>query len=148
LRNEARLAFERMAIKAKEEGYNIFAVSTYRSYNYQATLYNKYVARDGKDVADRYSARPGHSEHQTGLAVDVADSSLNFGTFGNTKEFAWMKENAYKYGFILRYTAETEWITGYLNEPWHYRYVGEDVATYIHSNPMTYEEYYVRFLDK
>jgi len=148
LRSEARLAFERMAIKAKEEGCNIFAVSTYRSYNYQATLYNKYVARDGTENADRYSARAGHSEHQTGLAIDIADSSMSFDNFGNTKEFIWMKDNAHKYGFILRYTTDTEWITGYLNEPWHYRYIGEDVATYIHSNPMTYEEYYVRFLDK
>lgn len=148
LRKDARVAFEKLAADAKEAGYSIYAMSTYRSYDYQKTLYNNYAAKDGTTNADRYSARPGHSEHQTGLAVDVADSSLEYYNFGYKKEFNWMKENAYKYGFILRYTQETEWITGYLNEPWHYRYVGEEVATYIQHNPMTYEEYYVRFLEK
>ena len=145
---DAKEAFEKLAKDAKAEGYNIRAVSTYRSYSYQKDLYNRYVANDGQKKADTYSARPGHSEHQTGLAVDVDNSKQSYTLFGNTKEFTWMKQNAYKYGFILRYTKDNEWITGYKDEPWHYRYVGVDIATYINEHPMTYEEYYVRFLDK
>jgi len=145
---DAKLAFESLAKAAKEQGYNIRAVSTYRSYSYQKDLYNRYAASDGTAKADTYSARPGHSEHQTGLAVDVDNNKSSYTSFGNTKEFTWMKENAYKYGFILRYTKDNEWITGYKDEPWHYRYVGVDIATYIQEHPMTYEEYFVRFLEK
>lgn len=145
---DAALAFEEMAKDAKKSGYNIRAVSTYRSYSYQTDLYNKYAKQDGKEKADTYSARAGYSEHQTGLAVDVDNRKVTYTQFGNTKEFGWMKDNCYKYGFILRYTKETEFITGYMNEPWHYRYVGKDIAKYIYEHPMTYEEYYVRFLDK
>jgi len=148
MEKDAKNAFEKMAKDAEKEGYNIRAVSTYRSYSYQKNLYNNYVSQDGKEKADTYSARPGYSEHQTGLAVDVDNTKTSYTKFGNTKEFTWMKENAYKYGFILRYTKENEFITGYMNEPWHYRYVGNDIAKYIQENPMTFEEYYVRFLDK
>ncbi len=148
LTKDAAEAFNKMAKAAKNEGYTVRAVSTYRSYLYQKDLYNKYVNKDGKAKADTYSARPGHSEHQTGLAVDVDNGKEIYTDFGETKEFDWMKENAYKYGFILRYTKDTEWITGYKDEPWHYRYVGLEIAKYIHENPMTYEEYFVRFLDK
>ncbi len=145
---DAAKAFEELAKDALKEGYNIRAISTYRSYKYQTQLYNKYELQDGKEKADTYSARPGYSEHQTGLAVDVDNTKVTYTSFGTTKEFTWMKKNAYKYGFILRYTKEYETITGYTNEPWHYRYVGKEIATYIQNNPMTYEEYYVRFLDK
>ena len=145
---EAATAFEQLAKDAAKEGYNIRAVSTYRSYKYQTELYNKYKQQDGEEKADTYSARPGYSEHQTGLAVDVDNKKVSYTSFGKTKEFEWMKKNAYKYGFILRYTKEYEPITGYMNEPWHYRYVGKEIAEYIQNNPMTYEEYYVRFLDK
>ena len=145
---DAAVAFNQMASIAKKEGYNIRAVSTYRSYNYQNTLYNRYVKEDGIELADTYSARPGHSEHQTGLAVDVDNKVSSYTSFGNTKEFEWLKHNCYKYGFILRYTKENEWITGYKDEPWHYRYVGVDIATYIYNHNMTFEEYYVRFIEK
>ncbi len=145
---DAAQAFEKLAEDAKKEGYNIRAVSTYRSYSYQTNLYNNYAAKDGKEKADTYSARPGYSEHQTGLAVDVDNKQLSYTNFGKSKEFTWMQENAYKYGFILRYTKEWESITGYMNEPWHYRYVGVEIASYIQEHPMPYEEYYVRFLDK
>ena len=146
LESSARIAFEQMAKDAQLEGYTIRAISTYRSYSYQKTLYNRYATEDGVELADTYSARPGHSEHQTGLAVDVDNKIVSYTNFGSTKEFNWMKENAYKYGFILRYTEDNEFITGYKAEPWHYRYVGVEIATYIQNNPMTYEEYYVRFL--
>ena len=145
---EAAEAFEKMAKDAKSAGYTVRAVSTYRSYSYQEGLYNRYAASDGKEKADTYSARPGYSEHQTGLAVDVDNARVSYTSFGDTKEFTWMKENSYKYGYILRYTKANEFITGYKDEPWHYRYVGVEIATYIHEHPMTYEEYYVRFLDK
>ena len=145
---EAAEAFEKMAEAAKKDGYNIRATSTYRSYSYQDGLYNNYANRDGKANADRYSARPGYSEHQTGLAVDVDNFNQSYTSFGKTKEYNWMKENCYKYGYILRYTKETEFITGYMTEEWHYRYVGNEIAKYIYEHPMTYEEYYVRFLDK
>ena len=148
LEYDAAKAFEKMAAAAEKEGYTIRAVSTYRSYNYQQNLYNNYARSDGEEKADTYSARAGYSEHQTGLAADVDNGKVSYTSFGDTKEFKWMQENCYKYGFILRYTKENEFITGYMNEPWHYRYVGVDIATYIHEHPMTYEEYFVRFLEK
>ena len=148
MQKDATEAFNELAKAAQKEGYTIRAVSTYRSYSYQNGLYTRYASQDGIEKADTYSARAGHSEHQTGLAVDVDNAKLSYTSFGNSKEFAWMKENAYKYGFILRYTKENEWITGYKDEPWHYRYVGVEISTYIQNHPMTFEEYFVRFLDK
>ena len=141
LRYEAKNAFEKMAKRAKEDGYNIIAVSTYRSYEYQEKLYNNYVKDKGKYYADLASARAGHSEHQTGLAVDVANTSLDYDNFEQTKEFNWMINNSYKYGFILRYPKAKFHITGFKYEPWHYRYVGIDIATYIYKNNLTLEEY-------
>ena len=141
LRHDAKKAFEKMAKQAKKEGYNIIAVSTYRSYNYQKKLYDNYVKDKGFYYADMASARAGHSEHQTGLAVDVADTSYNYDNFENTKEFKWIKNNCYKYGFILRYPKAKFHITGFKYEPWHYRYVGIETAKYIHKNNLTLEEY-------
>ena len=141
LRKEARINFENMAKEAKLKKFNIIAVSTYRSYKYQEKLYNNYVIDKGFYYADMASARPGHSEHQTGLAVDIADSSLDYDNFEDTKEFIWVKENAHKYGFILRYPKAKFHITGFKYEPWHYRYVGIDIATYIYNNNLTLEEY-------
>ena len=146
--NVARISFEFLAKKASEEGYNIRAVSTYRSYAYQTNLYNNYVSQDGVEEADKYSARAGFSEHQTGLAVDVDNRETDFNNFENTKEFNWMLENAHKYGFILRYPKGKEFITGYMYEPWHFRYVGVEIATYIYQNNLTYEEYYFKFIHK
>lgn len=141
LRKIARINFEKMAKAAKKEGFNIVAVSTYRSYDYQEKLYNNYVNEKGSYYADMASARAGHSEHQTGLAVDIADLSLDYDNFENTKEFYWVKENAHKYGFIMRYPKAKFHITGFKYEPWHYRYVGTNIATYIYKNNITLEEY-------
>ena len=141
LRHEARINFEKLAKKAKEDGYNIIAVSTYRNYEYQEKLYNNYILDKGFYYADMASARAGHSEHQTGLAIDVANLSLDYDNFEKTKEFNWMKNNAHKYGFILRYPKAMFHITGFKYEPWHYRYVGRDIATYIYKNNLTLEEY-------
>lgn len=144
LKKEARISFETMAKEAKKEGYNIIAVSAYRSYNYQNKLYNNYVKSKGIYYADISSARAGFSEHQTGLAVDVADKSLDYDNFEETKEFIWMINNSYKYGFILRYPKAKFHITGFKYEPWHYRYVGSDIAKIIHDNNITLEEYYLK----
>ena len=146
--SDARLAFESMASDAKKEGYNIRVVSAYRSYGYQENLYNKYVLSDGKEKADTYSARPGYSEHQTGLVIDIDNTIVDYNNFESTEEFKWMQENSYKYGYILRYPKDKEDITGYSYESWHYRYVGVNIAKYIHDSNITFDEYYVRFIDK
>lgn len=145
--NIAKEAFVSMAKKARDDGFPVIAMSSYRSYKYQVNLYNRYVTNDGVESADTYSARPGYSEHQTGLCVDVYDGKIDFNNFEQSDSFKWMQENAYKYGFILRFPKEYENITGYQYESWHYRYVGVDIATYIHKNNITFEEYYVRFIE-
>lgn len=144
---EAKEAFEILCQDAKKDGYTIRAMSSYRSYDYQVNLYNRYVEQDGKEEADTYSARAGFSEHQTGLVVDVDNRKIDYTEFESTKEFTWMQENAHRYGFILRYPEGKENITGYQYESWHYRYVGEEIATYIHENKITFDEYYVRFIE-
>lgn len=138
---EAANAFESLSKDASKENYKIIAMSTYRSYEYQVDLYNKYVKSDGKDAADTYSGRPGNSEHQTGLAVDVYNQTETYTNFEKTEEYDWMQENAYKYGFILRFPKGKENETGYEFESWHYRYVGKDIAKYIHKHNITLEEY-------
>lgn len=147
LRVEAKEAFEKLSRDAKSLGYKIIAVSTYRDYDYQEKLYNEYVKEKGLEYADNCSARPGHSEHQTGLAVDVEGSNNDYDEFENSKEFNWMKDNAYKYGFILRYPNGKEKITGFKYEPWHYRYVGVDTAKVIYEENITLEEYYDKYIN-
>lgn len=144
LASEAKEAFETLSQEAKKDGMTIIAMSSYRSYDYQVNLYNNYVKSDGKDAADTYSARPGFSEHQTGLAVDIYNKELPYTSFEETKEFEWMQKNAYKYGFILRFPKDKVNITGYQYEAWHYRYVGKKAAKYIHDHNITLEEYYIK----
>ena len=122
-------------------GMNIWIQSGYRSYSLQESLYNKYVNRDGKLAADTYSARPGYSEHQTGLAFDLNSISDEF---QDTSEGKWVNENAWRYGFILRYPKSKESITGYKYESWHLRYVGEDLAAKLYNNGdwITLEEHF------
>lgn len=141
LRKEAATNFEKLSNDAYNMGFEIVAVSAYRSYIYQNELYKYYVRIKGKVMADNYSARPGHSEHQTGLAVDVMGSNSDYSDFENSIEFEWMKNNSYKYGFILRYPKGKENITGFKYEPWHYRYVGNKLALYLYQNNLTLEEY-------
>ena len=143
----AKDAFEKMSEEAAKENLNIIAMSTYRSYNYQENLYTKYANEDGKEKADTYSARPGHSEHQTGLAVDVYNKKVNYTEFESTEEFKWLEKNAHKYGFILRYPKNKSKITGYVYESWHYRYVGPETAAKIKKQNITYDEYYIQNLD-
>lgn len=135
---EAQAAFDKMQSDAAAEGLNIYISSAFRSYEYQSGLYRRYAERDGAAAADRYSARPGHSEHQTGLAFDLntIDSS-----FADTDEGKWVAENCYKYGFIIRYPEGKEDITGFMYEPWHIRYLGEDTAGSVYDSGLTLEEY-------
>ena len=141
LRHEAKINFEKLSEDASLLGYRIIAVSAYRDYNYQNELFNYYVEEKGLEYALECSAKPGHSEHQSGLAVDVEGSNKDYDNFIDTKEYIWMKDNAHKYGFILRYPKGKENITGFKFEPWHYRYVGKEVATYLYQNNLTLEEY-------
>lgn len=143
-------ALKKLIDDSNQLGLHIRANYSYRSYEYQEGVYNDYKKKKGEKYADSISARPGYSEHQTGLAVDVGVAyNHNKGDkFANTKEFEWMKDNCYKYGFILRYPDGKEDITGYSYEAWHYRFVGVEAATYIHDNDITFEEYYAYFVDK
>ncbi len=137
--------FKEMVEMARLDGITLFNVSAYRSFETQKAIYHGYEIVDGKENADRYSARAGYSEHQTGLALDINTSS-SLDHFENSLEFAWLSRNAYKYGFILRYPLGKEYLTGFKFEPWHYRYVGVDAATYIYENHITFDEYYAYFL--
>jgi len=151
LRDEAASGLEQMFAKAKEDDIYLFAVSGYRSYNRQQVIYNAKVNDRGKEKADEVSARPGHSEHQTGLAMDISSESVGYGLeyeFGDTKEGIWTAEHAHEYGFIIRYPSDQVPITGYNYEPWHLRYVGPDLADYIYENQLTVEELYASLLNQ
>ncbi len=144
LRHEARLAFEDMCYHALLQGYYLVAISTFRSYYYQWKIYLKDITpyiplEEYMEVRDRISARPGHSEHQTGLAVDINDLEQ---TFETTPEGVWLAANSYQYGFVLRYPKGKEAITGYDFEPWHFRYLGKELARDVYFSQMTYDEYY------
>ena len=139
-------AYREMSEAASKEGYGIVINSAYRSYNDQVELGNYYLKWYGQSYVDKYVAKPGYSEHQTGLAYDIGSRSVN--VFANSKEYEWMQNNAYKYGFIERFTQRYENITGFRKEPWHYRYVGKEIAKYIHENNIPLEEYWAMFLDK
>lgn len=133
-----------------EKGYKLIARSGYRSYKTQMNLYNNYVKNDGQYYADLYSARAGHSEHQTGLAIDITSSSVNQGlstAFGQTKEGAWVAQNAHRFGFIIRYPNGRTAETGYEYEPWHLRYIGVEAATYIYENNLILEDYLLERTD-
>ncbi len=139
---EASEAFYRMQADVQAAGLGLYLESGYRSYWYQSAIYNNYRAVDGW-YADRYSAKPGHSEHQSGRAFDVSSYGEGLYTsFENSATFAWLQENAHKYGFILRYMYGKEEITGYMYEPWHYTYVGVPLAEEIRSSGLSVEEYF------
>ena len=147
INKEAYEAYKEMKEALEKESLIIRIISAYRSYQYQSNLYNNYLKYEARSLVDSYSARPGYSEHHTGLAIDVDNGIHNFDNFYLTKEFIWMNNNSYKYGFILRYPKDKQNITGYTYEPWHYRYVGKEIAKYIKEHNITYEEYYYEFLD-
>lgn len=139
-------AFREMSNAASKEGYGIVINSAYRSYQDQIDIGEYYKKWYGQSYVDKYVAKPGFSEHQTGLSYDIGSTSTN--VFANSKEYEWMKNNAYKYGFIERFTKRYEKITGFRQETWHYRYVGKNIAKYIHDNNISFEEYWAVYLDK
>ena len=143
MREDGAAALEEMFAAAKADGINLAIVSGYRSYAKQSTIYSRKKASQGQEAADKVSARPGTSEHQLALAMDLAkkgSSQLNTG-FGKTKEGQWVSANAHKYGFIIRYLEGYEDVTGYMYEPWHVRYVGPEMAEAIYESGLPMEMY-------
>ena len=143
LRKEAQIKFEEMASDMAKENLKIYAGSTYRSYTYQKGLYDRYVKKDGFAAAETYSARSGYSEHQLGLAVDIVNGKWDY-LSENDKEYDYLVKNSYKYGFILRYPRGSEYVTGYMFEDWHFRYLGVELATKVFNSGLTYDEYIAR----
>ena len=146
LRSPAYQALKELFNAAQEEaGYYLYARSGYRSYSTQEALYSSYVENHGQAAADKYSAKPGQSEHQTGLAMDITCQALNYQldtTFAETEEGKWVAENAHRFGFIIRYPKGKEHITGYNYEPWHLRYLGTDLATEVYESGLTLEGFF------
>ncbi|MHA6532619.1 M15 family metallopeptidase [Paenibacillus sp. BAC0078] len=145
LRRVAAKALEEMFAGAKKDGVHLAGVSGYRSEATQTRLFNNYVAKDGEEKARTYSAVPGYSEHQTGLAIDLSGTDGKCAAescFAGTEEANWLAAHAAEYGFIIRYPEGKEDITGYMYEPWHVRYVGKDIAAAITEKGITLEEYY------
>lgn len=143
LRKEAQIKFEEMASDMAKENLKIYAGSTYRSFTYQKGLYDRYVKKDGFAAAETYSARSGYSEHQLGLAVDIVGGKWDY-LSEKDKEYNYLIKNSYKYGFILRYPRGSEYITGYMFEDWHFRYLGVELATKVFNSGLTYDEYIAR----
>ncbi|MFI3284670.1 MAG: M15 family metallopeptidase [Erysipelotrichaceae bacterium] len=138
LLDEVVETFNVMKADAAALGLDLYISSAFRSYEYQGELYNNYCNRDGQEAADTYSARPGHSEHQTGLAFDLNTITS---AFANTDEGIWVAEHAHEYGFIIRYPEGKSDITGYMYEPWHLRYLGIEIATDVYNSGLCLEEY-------
>jgi len=144
MRKEAAEALKEMFDAAKAENIQLYALSGYRSYQTQKVIFEREVKNEGYEKAALLVAKPGTSEHQTGLTMDITAKSVNMDlneSFGETKEGIWLKENAHKYGYILRYPKGKENITQYSYEPWHFRYVGKDVAKVIYEKGWTFEEF-------
>lgn len=144
MRKEAAKALEQLFAAAKADGVALAGVSAYRSHAYQKALFNRYVQKDGLEKASMYSAVPGTSEHETGLAIDVSGidgKCAATSCFAGTKEAIWLAAHAQEYGFIIRYPEGKEDITGYIYEPWHLRYVGKETAQAISEKQTTLEEY-------
>jgi D-alanyl-D-alanine carboxypeptidase len=146
MRRIASEALSEMFEDALKDDIELVARSGYRSHATQTSLYNGYVSKYGQEYADKYSARPGTSEHQTGLAMDITAESVNLqldDNFGKTKEGQWLAQNAHRFGFIIRYPEGMENITGYFFEPWHVRYLGVNLATNVYNSGLTLEEYFM-----
>ncbi|MBQ5415423.1 MAG: M15 family metallopeptidase [Firmicutes bacterium] len=142
----AAAAFKKMVEAGREAGVSLRSLSPYRSHSMQIWQYQVWVDAHGQEMADRESARPGHSEHETGYTLDI-NTAVEEAHFERTKEYAWLMENCWKYGFILRYPENMEFITGYVFEPWHYRYVGPEHAEKIMKSGLTFEEYYAYYIN-
>lgn len=136
---EAAAALKKMQTAAAAEGLSLYVISGYRSYYVQEAVYANWVSIDGKKTADTYSARPGHSDHQTGFTFDL---NSTYQSFADTAEGKWLAEHCAEYGFIIRYPKGKEQYTGYIYEPWHVRYIGEEKAKLITESGLSFEEYY------
>jgi len=146
MREVAADALKEMFDAAETSGIVLHARSGYRSYQTQVQLFQNYASTHGEEAANKYSARAGESEHQTGLVMDVTSDSVNnqiTSEFGETEEGQWVRGNAHEYGFIIRYPEGKSDITGYVYEPWHLRYLGEELATDVYESGLTYEEYLI-----
>lgn len=146
---ETNDAYISMWHAAKEAGYQLIVNSSYRDYAEQEDVYNSIKQTKGEKEADKIAARPGHSEHQTALAIDVFEINNQLtGTFKDSETYTWLKENAYLFGFIERYPENKEYLTGYSFESWHWRYVGVDAAKVIHNEQITFDEYYAYYMEQ
>lgn len=142
-------AYLEMAKAAKKDNISLMANSSFRTYDRQEAVYKEFYYSKGVSYADRYAARAGYSEHQTGLAIDIFTSGRSTTSdFDTSDAFKWLQTNAHKYGFILRYPKDKEYLTGYNYESWHYRYLGVETATKVYESELTYDEYYAYYLDK
>jgi D-alanyl-D-alanine carboxypeptidase len=145
IRSIAASDLQQMFNKAKSQNINLMLSSGYRSYDLQNTVYSSFVRSQGLKSTDSSSARPGHSEHQTGLAIDIEPDSRKCEVelcFENTPDGKWLAQNSYKFGFIIRYPKDKEHITGYEYEPWHVRYVGKVLAAQLHQKDQTLEQFF------
>ena len=141
-------AFIEMYNAAKEKDINFYIASGYRAHDTQVDVYNRYLQTDSQARVDTYSSRPGFSDHQTGLACDILSGKYDFDSFENSSACTWLKKNAHKYGFILRFPKDKTELTGYMYESWHYRYVGKEVAKFIYENNICFEEYYAYYINR
>ena len=148
LRKEVYENYKKLYADALEMGYNLKVVSAYRSYATQEVVYNRYLNDDPQEIVDTYSARPGHSEHQSGLCLDVSEPGYSIDDFYKTEASKWLADNCHKYGFIIRYPEGKTDITGYQGEPWQIRYLGLAVANDVKEKGITYDEYYACFVEK
>ena len=145
---EANDAYASMWNAANRAGFTLIVNSSFRDFTSQDRVYNNIKASSGQKEADKVAARPGHSEHQTGLAIDVFEvGNQSTETFKDSPAYTWLQENAHLYGFIERYPENKEYLTGYSFEAWHWRYVGEDVAKIVHDENITYDEYYAYYIE-
>ena len=149
IRSVAYDAFIDMWNHAYEDGIYLIINSSYRTFLEQQSVYDAYKDSRGTTYADSIAARPGYSEHQTGLSLDIfSKEHTTTANFKNSPAHIWLCDNAYKFGFIQRYEEDTEKLTGFAEEAWHWRYVGVDVATYLHEHDITFDEYYAYFINK
>jgi D-alanyl-D-alanine carboxypeptidase len=133
---------------AKAEGLYLLVDSAYRSYDKQQQVYKQYENQKGTKYADSIAARPGFSEHQTGLVLDIySKECYDQAKFKDSKTYAWLIANSYKYGFILRYPEGKDNLTGYKYESWHYRYLGKELARKVFDSGLTYDEYYAYYIE-
>lgn len=146
LNKKLLLEFDKMWYQAQQDKINLNIVSGYRSYKYQQKLLKEYLRVDTIENIKTYLAMPGHSEHQTGLSIDLVNTESKL-IKKYKKEYNWLYHNSYKYGFILRYPKDKKYITGYNYEPFHYRYLGVDLATKVYNSGLTYDEYYAYYCE-